>query len=149
MDVILNTLLWATAATIGSQLIATLLVSLLGVPPKKLAHELEETQNVAIGAIFFIISLTAAIFIGVLTAAPSEADSALATWAWIGGGVLLASIYTAISFYIAHEVLDPVDGENVYTYIRRELVDEQNAALAFFLGGLMVAPFISVLSQII
>lgn len=149
MDVIVNTLLWATAATVGSQLIATLLVALLGVPPKKLAHELEETQNVAVGSIFFMISLTAAIFIGVLAAEPSEADSTLATWAWIGGGVVLASLYTAINFYIAHEVLEPLEGENVYNYIRRELVDEQNAALAFFLGGLMVAPFISVLSQII
>lgn len=149
MTVILNTLIWATAATIGSQLIAMLLVAWIGVPPKKLAHELEETQNVAIGAIFFIISLTASIFIGVLVAEPTEADSTLATLAWIGGGLLLSLIYTIINFWIAHEVLDPVDGENVYTYIRRELVDEQNAALAFFLGGLMVAPFISVLSQII
>ncbi len=149
MDVILNTLLWATAATVGSQIIATLLVALLGVPPKKLAHELEETQNAAVGAIFFMVSLTAAIFIGVLAAEPSEADSALETWAWIGGGVILASLYTVINFFIAHEILEPLEGENVYTYIRRELVDEQNAALAFFLGGLMVAPFISVLSQII
>lgn len=149
MTVILNTLIWATAATIGSQLIAVLLVAWIGVPPKKLAHELEETQNVAIGAIFFIISLTASIFIGVLVAEPTEADSTLATLAWIGGGLLLSLVYTIVNFWIAHEVLDPVDGENVYTYIRRELVDEQNAALAFFLGGLMVAPFISVLSQII
>ena len=149
MNVILNTFLWATAATIGSQLIAVLLVWWLGVPPKKLAHEIEETQNAAIGAIFFIVSLTAAIFIGVLTAAPAEADSTLATLAWIGGGVLLSLLYTMLNFWLAHIILEPLEGENVYTYIRRELVDEQNAALAFLLGGLMVAPFISVLSQII
>lgn len=149
MNIILNTFLWATAATIGSQLIAMLLVWWIGVSPKKLAHEIEETQNVAIGAIFFIVSLTAAIFIGVLAAEPAEAETTLATIGWIGGGLLLSLIYTIINFWIAHEILDSIEGENVYTYIRRELVDEQNAALAFFLGGLMVAPFISVLSQII
>lgn len=40
-------------------------------------------------------------------------------------------------------------GETVYTYLRREIIDEQNASLAFFLGGLSVAPFISIMFQLI
>ncbi len=149
MELVLNSLIYATAATIISQLLGVLIMWRLGVPPKQLAEEIEDTQNVAVGASFFIIALIASIFIGVLSADPAPADSTLESAAWILGGLSLAVIYTAIAFVIAHRMLDPIEGENVYNYIQRELVREQNAALAFFLGGLAVAPFISVVSQII
>jgi hypothetical protein len=149
MELVLNTLVWATAATLVSQMAGVLIMWWLGVPPKKLAHEIEDVQNVAVGASFFIISLITAIFIGVLAADPSEASSTLASWGWIFGGLLLAIVYTLISFMIAHRMLGRIDGESVYTYVQRELVQEQNAALAFFLGGLAVAAFISVVGQII
>lgn len=149
MDLIINTIIWATAATVISQLIGILAMWWLGLPPKKLAHEIEDVQNIAVGASFFVISLVTAIFIGVLAASPSPADSLFETWLWILGGIVLGLIYTIISFTIAHRALTPIEGESVYSYIRRELVDEQNGALAFFLGGLMSAAFISVLGQII
>jgi len=53
------------------------------------------------------------------------------------------------SFWVAHELLDPVDGETVVGYIKREIIDEQNASLAFLLGGLALVSFFSVLYQMI
>jgi hypothetical protein len=41
------------------------------------------------------------------------------------------------------------NNENMLGYIRREIVLEQNAALAFFLGGLVVSPFISIVFQLL
>ncbi|MCI0709661.1 MAG: hypothetical protein L0154_05800 [Chloroflexi bacterium] len=149
MDVVLNSLLYATVATMLSQVIAIGAMRWLGLSPTKLAHQIEDVQNVAVGAGFFVISLITSIFIAVLAAAPEEAESVLASWGWIFGGLALALLYTGFSFAVAHRMMARLEGENVYTWIRRELVDEQNASLAFFLGGLMSAAFFSVLGQII
>ncbi|NDJ85897.1 MAG: hypothetical protein GYB66_08430 [Chloroflexi bacterium] len=149
MDLVINAVVWATAATVLSQAIAIGIMWWLGLPPKRLPHEIEDNQNTAVGATFFIIALITSTFIGVMTAAPEPADSTLGDLAWIGGGLILAFLYTFLAFWVAHRVMDPLEGENVYTYIKREIILEQNAALAFLLGGLMVAPFISVASQII
>lgn len=149
LELALESLLWATAAMIISQLMAVLAMWWLGLPPKKLAHEIEDVQNPAVGASFFIISLVTALVVAVLTADPSEAGSDLESTAWIVGGLALATLYTAISFYIAHWLLDPQDGENVYSYMRREIILEQNASLAFLLGGLLVASYISMIAHVI
>ena len=148
-ETILSSLLWATGATLIAQIVAVAIMWRLGVPPKKLAHEIEDTQNVAVGATFFIISVIASIYIGLMAQEPSPADSNLENVAWILGGVALATVYSSISFVIVHRIFNPIEGENTYTWIRRELVLEQNAALAFFLGGLVVAHFISVAYQVI
>ena len=149
MDVVLNSLLYATVATILSQVIAVGAMRWLGLSPNKLAHEIEDVQNVAVGASFFVISLITSIFIAVLAAEPEEADSVLASWGWIFGGLALSLLYSGVSFWVAHRMLTPLEGENPYSWIRRELVDEQNASLALFLGGLMSAAFFSVLGQIV
>lgn len=149
LEVVINSIIWATAAMLISQGAGILVMWWLGLSPKKLAHEIEDVQNTAVGASFFIISLITAIFIGTMAANPSSADSVLATWGWILGGLLLATLYTFIAFEIAHRLLDPIKGETAYTYIQRELIREQNAALAFFLGGLAVAAYISVVSQVL
>ena len=148
MEDIISALIWTTLAVLISQSVSIILLWGLGLSPGKLIHEIEVVQNPAVGAVFFIISLTTALFVSVyasdgFTAYDSVGDSLL----WIGGGLLLATIYTGLSFMIAHRVMGRENDESVYRYLQRELIEEQNASLAFFFGGLAVAPFIAVLFQ--
>jgi hypothetical protein len=145
-----SALFWATLAIVISQAVSILVMWSLGLPPGKLVKEIEDVQNPAVGAIFFVISLTATIFVGFMTSDGFTPDpSALESAAWIIGGVLLGILYTILSFIIAHRVMGRVNNESVYGYIRREVILEQNAALAFFLGGLIVSPFISIVFQLL
>lgn len=150
MDLVLSAIIWTTFATLISQIVSIGLMGWLGLPPSKLAHEIVEIQNPAVGACFFIVSLAASIFISLMSSSgftpdPSFTESAL----WIIGGLALAAIYTAILFTIAHRLLAPKKGEGLYRYMRREIIEEQNVALAFFLGGLSITPFIAVVFQLI
>lgn len=150
LDLILSAVFWTTFATIVAQVVAIGLMWWLGLPPKKLAFEIEDIQNTAVGASFFVISLAAALFIGLMaTDGFTEDPSFLESTLWVVGGLLVAMIYTALLFVIAHRAMRPSNNENAYQWIRRELIDEQNSSLAFFLGGLSVTPFIAVVFQLI
>lgn len=149
LNLVISAILWTTFVTLLAQAISIIFLWWLGLQPRKLIHEIEITQNTAVGAVFFIISLTSSLFIGLLAAEPAPASSALEEVAWVVGGLALAALYTAIAFAIAHRVMGRENGENVYRYLRREIIAEQNAALTFFMGGLAVAPFIAVLYQIV
>jgi ABC-type multidrug transport system fused ATPase/permease subunit len=149
-ELVVSALLWMTFSTIVAQAVSILLMWWLGLPPSRLVHEIEVVQNPAVGASFFIISLTASLFISLMSSAGFTPDpSFLEGAAWIVGGLAVGALYTAISFFIAHRVMGRQPGETVYTYLRREIIDEQNASLAFFLGGLSVAPFISIMFQLV
>ena len=118
--------------------------------PRRLRYEIEDRQNPAVGAFFFVISLIAAIYIGFASSdGYTPSDSTVEDILWVAGGALLAFILTAINFWAAHILLQPIEGESVLGYMRRELVEEQNAALAFFLGGLAIAPFVAAINQIL
>jgi hypothetical protein len=147
VELAISAVLWATFATVISQLVGIAVMWALGLPPRKLVAEIVDVQNPAVGATFFIISLTASIFVSVLSGGPPTVAEPLETALWIIGGLLLAVLYTTLAFAIAHRLMGVKD-EGLYKYIRRELISEQNAALAFFLGGLAVAPFIAILYQI-
>lgn len=149
LGLMVDSFIWGTVTTLVSQIIAVVLLWQLGLSPKKLRHEIEDVQNPAVGALFFIITLVTAIVIGILTASPSEADGALENIAWIGSGLIWAILLSGISVYVAHYVLEPIEGETVYTYLQREIILEQNASLAFVLGGLVAACFISVFAHVI
>jgi drug/metabolite transporter (DMT)-like permease len=145
-----SALVWATFAIFVSQLASIGVMWLLGLPPKKLTHEIEDVQNPAVGAVFFIISLTASIFVGFMTTSGFTPDPPfLESAAWIIGGLILGFVYTVILYIAAHRIMGRLPNENVYGYIRREIVLEQNASLAFFLGGLTVSPFISIVFQLL
>lgn len=149
LNLVISAILWTTFVTLLAQAISIIFLWWLGLQPRKLIHEIEITQNTAVGAVFFIISLTSSLFIGLLAAEPAPASSALEEVAWVVGGLALAALYTAIAFAIAHRVMGRENNEDVYRYLRREIIAEQNAALTFFMGGLAVAPFIAVLYQIV
>lgn len=147
---------WSVAATIVAQLISVTLMAWLGLPPKKLVHEIEEAQNPAVGASFFIISLAVGLFIGILTSDGFDVNSAnyqdpgfVAGAGWIIMALILGTVLMWISFEIAYRIMGVEDNESLYRYIQRELIEEQNASLAFFLGGLAIVPYIAVIFQVI
>jgi hypothetical protein len=62
---------------------------------------------------------------------------------------ILGTVLTWISFELAHRAMGVENEESTYRYIQRELIEEQNASLAFFLGGLAIVPYIAVIFQVI
>lgn len=154
--VIVGAIGWTIAATVISQIVSISIMSWLGLPPKKLIHEIEEIQNPAVGASFFIISLAVGFFIGAFTSDgfsindPTYVDPGfLGSTSWIVLALVLGAVLTWVSFEIAHRALGVENDETTYRYIQRELIQEQNASLAFFLGGLSIVPFIAVIFQMI
>ncbi|GAB5490912.1 MAG: hypothetical protein Phog2KO_11270 [Phototrophicaceae bacterium] len=154
--VVVSAIAWTIAATAISQIVSISIMSWLGLPPKKLIHEIEVIQNPAVGASFFIISLAVGFFIGAFTSDGFSANdptyiepSFFINTAWIVLALVLGAALTWISFEIAHRVMGVENDETTYRYIQRELIQEQNASLAFFLGGLSIVPFIAVVFQMI
>jgi len=155
MQQVTSAIVWSILAVIISQVTSVGLMAWLGLPPKKLTHEIEVVQNPAVGAVFFIVSLTVALFVSMFvtdlfdTNRQSSDVTYIVGTAWIVGAFLLGMGLSWINFMIAHRVMGRENNESLYDYIRREIVEEQNAALAFFLGGLAIAPFIAVLFQMV
>ena len=150
LELILAALAWTTLAIFVSQGSSIIVMWWLGLPPKKLIHEIEVVQNPAVGACFFIISLTASLFIGVYFSAgftPVESFGTSAAWFMVG--LLTSFAYMAVAFAIVHRVMGRENNESVYGYMRREIIEEQNVSLAFFLGGISVSPFIAMVFQVI
>lgn len=149
VDAIVSALAWAVLATLIAQVASLVALWILGVPPRRIRHEIEDVQNPAVGALYFVIALISALWAAKLASdgLPSFAPP-LETFLWIAGGLAIASAFTAIAFVVAHRLLIPEKGESTYAWIKRECIAEQNASLAFFLGGLACAPFLTVLFQI-
>lgn len=151
IDQIIAALLWTTLAVVVSQATSFFVIWGLGLSPKRLVHEIEDVQNPAVGAMFFSISLAVALYIGIFfssgysTSETTFGQSAL----WFVVGLLIAHLYMILTLFIVHRLMDRKNDENVYQYLRRELVEEQNVSLALFLGGLTITPFIAVVFQII
>jgi hypothetical protein len=147
---ILSAVLWSIGGTVLSQMISIAVLWWLGLPPKKLVYQIEELQNPAVGACFFIISITVGLFVGIMssngfTQSYGFVDGAI----WIFSALLMGSALMWISFMIAYRIMGVENGESIYRYFQRELIEEQNLSLAFFLGGLAVVPFICVIFQVI
>lgn len=150
IDQIAAALLWTTMAVVISQLVSIGIMWVLGLSPKRLVHEIEDVQNPAVGAMFFVIALAVAIYISVFFSSGYSVETDFGQSAlWFTTGLLIAAVYLIITLMIAHRLMDRVDNESVYQYLRRELVQEQNLSLALFLGGLTITPFIAVVFQII
>ncbi|MEJ2577876.1 MAG: hypothetical protein P8Z68_02120 [Kineosporiaceae bacterium] len=149
-ELIVSAVVWTTVATVISQGSAIALMALLGVRPRALPHELVEVQNPAVGAAFFVVALTAALFVSPMASSGFTPDPDL--WesaAWVVGGLVMAVVYTLVAFMLAHRVLGRRRGEGLLGFVRRELVAEQNVSLTLFFGGLAVIPFVAVVYQLI
>jgi hypothetical protein len=150
VEAAISAIVWSAISIVISQAIGILLMWWLGLPPRKLIHEIEDVQNPAVGACFFILSLTASLWVGALASDGFTITESFLTGAgWIIGGLLVAAGFTALNFMIAHRLMGRLNNENVYRYLRREIIEEQNASLAFFMGGLAISPFLAVLFQVI
>lgn len=149
----LESIVWTVVIIALSQIISFAIVWWLGVPPSQMEHEIEEKQNAAVGAIFFIVSLVVTIFISVLssngfTGAASDEAAAI----WTIGGVFVGTLLMLINIFIVFRWMGKDErqaGEGIYRYFQREIIDEHNLALAFFIGGLAATPYIAILFQII
>lgn len=150
LDQVFAAILWTTLAVVVSQSVSIGVMWGLGLPPKRLVHEIEDVQNPAVGAMFFIISLAVALYIGVFFSSGYSGESTFERSAlWFIVGLVVAHVYMIIALVAAHRLMDRKDNETVYQYLRRELIEEQNISLALFLGGLTITPFIAVVFQII
>jgi len=153
MGLILEAVIWTVFIIVLSQIISFAIIGWLGVPPSKMEHEIEEKQNAAVGAIFFIVTLIVSIFVSVLASNGfTEVESAATGAMWIFGGVSFGVILTFLNIFIVFRWMGKEEraaGESMYRYIQREIIDEHNLAFAFFLGSLATAPFIAVLFQIL
>lgn len=150
LDQVLAALFWTTLAVVVSQLVSIAVMWGLGLSPKRLVHEIEDVQNPAVGAMFFVISLAVALYIGVYFSSGYSPPADFGRSAlWFVTGLVVAHVYLVITLVIAHRLMDRKDNESVYQYLRRELAEEQNISLALFLGGLTITPFIAVVFQII
>jgi hypothetical protein len=150
IDVVISAIVWTLITTIVAQTISVMIMWAFGLPPRKLIQEIEDVQNPAVGAMFFVISLSAALFMGKFSeGVPSPEAPALETALWVAGGLIMATVLMLVSVWSAHIIMGKNPGENLFTYLRREIMDEQNASLALFIGGLSVAPFIAVAYQVL
>jgi hypothetical protein len=150
VQLVVSALLWSTLSTVTSQVVSIIVVAMLGVAPRKIAHEIAEIQNPAIGACFLAIAIAASSFIAPLTSSGFTPDpDLLASVLWIVGGVLLGFTYTVIAIIIAHRVFGTKKDENFYQWMQREIVAEQNVSLALFIGSLLIPPFTAVSYQLI
>ncbi|HEX2905947.1 MAG TPA: hypothetical protein VHO69_03760 [Phototrophicaceae bacterium] len=105
VELLVSAIIWATFAIVVSQLASILIMWSLGLPPRKLVKEIEDVQNPAVGAVFFAVSLTAALFVSILASDGPTTAPPLETLAWVGGGLLIAIVYVVILFMIAHRVM--------------------------------------------
>ena len=153
MGLIIEAVIWTIVIILISQVVSFAIVAWLGVPPSKMEHEIEEKQNAAVGAIFFMVTLVVTLFVSVLASNGfTEVESAATGAMWIFGGVAFGTILTFLNIFVVFRWMGQEErqaGESMYRYIQRELIDEHNLAFAFFLGALAIAPYIAVLFQIL
>lgn len=150
VEIVGSALLWALLATLLAQLFTTLIVWILGISPAKLVHEIVEIQNPAVGASFFVVSLVVSLFIGLITSSGfTHSSSIVEEILWIAIGIVTATLYSVLMLVIVHQVFAKRKKESLFAFLRREIIAEQNASMVFFVGGILLAPFLSMAFQII
>ncbi len=145
---LLNALLWTVGVTLVTFLLSTILMRwLFGLDLREVEREVEDDQNVAVGAFFFIISLALSLFLGFM-ASDGFTTGATPELAWVVYGLLLAFVLAGLGLWFAVHVLSG-SSESIIAYLRREVVDEDNGALALFLGSFVLTPFVITALQLI
>ena len=101
MGLIFEAVVWTVLIIIISQVVSFAIVWWLGIPPGKMEHEIEEKQNAAVGAIFFIVTLIVSIFVSVLSSNGfTDVESAGTGAMWIFGGVAFGTLLTFLNTFI-------------------------------------------------
>jgi hypothetical protein len=148
-------LFWSLISIVVATIISLLVIRvILGIKFKDLLAEIETKQNAAVGIIFKNIAAVASGFCLVFasegfTATPATPFQEGILWA-TGGGLLTIVLMLLLCFVVLtllarREHLK----ETPLRYLRRELVEEQNEALAHIIMALLIVVGISVIGQVI
>lgn len=147
-SILVNELMWGFAGIFISAIVTLLVLRvLLGLNLKEIVHEVEEDQNIGVGAAFFVCTTAIGLLIGrAFQSAPEETSFVVSlVWLMIAAGMIITS-GTATCFVF----LLPVSRrkkESIIAYLRREVVVENNGALMLFLGGIFMM-FTLIIGQI-
>ncbi|MGX9686099.1 hypothetical protein ACTQ9L_03000 [Deinococcus wulumuqiensis] len=138
---------WNLAVWVPTTVFSLLFIrGVLGIRLNELAREIEQRQTAAVGAIFFWASLGFSLLFSRLVGTPASMNDL--SWAeafgWLGVAVGIALLLFTLGTWLVFGMLARRQGETISRYLRRELVDEHNLALAFVLGSLFIVPVIVV-----
>ena len=145
LTLILTEIGWNLAVWVPTTLLSLLFIrTVLGVPMRELAAEIEDRQTAAIGAVFFWASLGFALLFSRMVAAPTPMTDLpwSQAFAWLGLAVGLSLLLFSLGVWAVFGTLARRKGESVSGYLRRELVAEHNLALSFVLGALFLVPVV-------
>jgi hypothetical protein len=144
---------WSLFSIILAGVISILIVKiLLGVRASNLIAEIETKQNAAVGIIFKDV---AAVLSGLLLIFTSQGFSPSTNWVgdllWTLGGGLLTLVFMGLLGFLFLKWLvgRRSSRETPLQYLRRELIEEQNLALAHILMAFLVVVGITVIGQTI
>lgn len=151
----LNILFWSLTSIVVATILSLLVIRVfLGIPLKNLLVEIEDKQNAAVAIIFKDI---AAVCSGLCLVFASEGFTATeqshflegVLWTSIGGVTTLVLMvvfgWIIITLMARREHLK----ERPLQYLRRELVEEKNSALAHIMMAFLIVIGISVIGQVI
>jgi hypothetical protein len=146
-----NILLWSLLSIILAGVISILVVKIiLGVRIRDLLTEIETKQNAAVGIIFKDI---AAVTSGLLLIFTSEgftsSTNLVQDLLWTVGGGLLTLVFMGVLGFLLLRWLAGRQSlkETPLQYLRRELIQEQNQALAHILMAFLIVVGLAVIGQ--
>lgn len=136
--IVLTELIWALGGLAVTLIFTTLtLRAVFGLTLKDVVREVEDDQNAAVGATFFIVATTMGLLIGRALQAPVEEVTWPITVAWFAISLIVITVtYLPVAWLIL-KTAGKRFGETASQYLHREMVVEDNAALMWFLGGLL------------
>ena len=138
-------ILWNLLVWVPTVLVSLLFIRvLLGVKLGELREEVEEHQTAAIGAVFFWVSLGFSLLLSrTIADAPTPATASWSeSFAWFGVALLISLLLFLAGLAVVFGTLARRRQEGLLAYIRRELRQEHNLALAFIMGALFIVPVV-------
>ncbi|MBE3561596.1 MAG: hypothetical protein IMW89_20595 [Ktedonobacteraceae bacterium] len=148
-----NVVLWSLLSIIIAGIISILIVTIvLGIKISDLITEIETKQNAAIGIIFKNVAAVLSGLLLIFTSTGfSSSEGLLSDILWTVGGGLLTLLFTGILGFLFLNWLSGkrASRETPLQYLRRELVLEQNEALAHIIMAFFIVVGITMIGQII
>lgn len=146
-------LLWSLVGLVLSSIFSLFITRvILGVRLRNLLVEIEDRQNAAVGVIFKNIAVvTSVILLPFVSDGFSPSEGFLIDILWmLGGGLVTVLIVTIIGYFILHALASRKHlQETAIGYLRRELIEEKNQALAHFIMAIFLIVTINVIGQAI
>jgi hypothetical protein len=148
-----NILLWSLLSIILAGVISLLVVKIiLGVRIRDLLTEIETKQNAAVGIIFKdIAAVISGLFLIFTSAGFTSSTNLVQDLLWTVGGGLLTLVFMGVLGFLLLRWLAGRRSlkETPLQYLRRELIQEQNQALAHILMAFLIVIGLAVIGQTI